>query len=732
MARAIPTYEQQRPIAGIQNVATATSSVNATDPAAAGLSSLGTAMGNLSGVLQAEEKKKQEDRASVDVANVLSQGDVYWQENMAERMKNWRVGDPDLREGIAKDFDKWVGESSAKLPTEASRKYFLQHAARTKATLQQNAYTFQDKSTTEKLNADTLVGIEADEAVVYGNSAKRDEVYARRMETVLARNDLSEAEKIRQGSALKSKLNLAAERGEMERDPTGWYIQRFGGLPESVGGKVGRGGGATAAPGFDGVMGTIFRHEGGYTASDGNSGAPANFGINQKANPDIDVKNLTKEGAAAIYKERYWDKIGGDNLPAGMQGTAMDAAVNQGVGNAKKWIAQSGGDPAKFNELRRAHYESLLAKPEYAKYRKTWMQRLEHYENVGGAEGAGAGAVADAPKTYAGLGFERQREMKALAEQKIQQDNTRLMANAAIEVAEIAVTSQAIGTSGTIDLNMASAQAIDEAKARKGSDLTAVERQQVEAQVTHAAARRLRDRKVAQDNDAASMFDMLDKNGGDYQALQSQMAGPLLNLPREAQERLKKYAGEVATGNTRVTDWKAYAQLVENPEALAAVNLKALRDKFSRDEYNQLAGLQARVLKAKEEGQPQTIQSDMAVVKDLLQASKVKPNSEREAKFFAQLQGVMEAEMAASGKKKLTQKEVKELAADLLVKEVTSKGLLWDTKTPAFEIEVPAIEKTKIVAALQSQGMEVNESAILRVWRNKLQRNNPQKPGNIQ
>lgn len=716
MARAIPIYEQQRPIAGIQNVATATSSVNATDPAAAGLSSLGTAMGNLSGVLQAEEKKKQEDRASVDVANVLSQGDVYWQENMAERMKNWKVGDADLREGIAKDFDKWVGESSAKLPTEASRKYFLQHAARTKATLQQNAYTFQDKSTTEKLNADTLVGIEADEAVVYGNAAKRDEVYARRMETVLARNDLSEAEKIRQASALKSKLNLAAERGEMERDPTGWYIRRFGGLPESVGGTKP----AAPATGSKAIADAIYGQE-------SSSGKADTSKVNsQNVTGPMQVQEGTFKGMkdkGIIPKDYDW----------------RNPEHNKAAGYA--WVdylsQKYNGDPEK---VAAAYYGGEGAVAEDGTIKRHWRNKQRPQDPtvgqyvdqvVGRMKKQGDGeTAADAPKTYAGLGFERQREMKALAEQKIQQDNTRLMANAAIEVAEIAVTSQAIGTSGTIDMNMASAQAIDEAKARKGSDLTAVERQQVEAQVTHAAARRLRDRKIAQDNDAASMFDMLDKNGGDYQALQSQMAGPLLNLPREAQERLQKYAGEVATGNTRVTDWKAYAQLVENPDALASVNLKALRDKFSRDEYNQLASLQARVLKAKEEGQPQTIQSDMAVVKDLLQASKVKPNSEREAKFFAQLQGVMEAEMAASGKKKLTQKEVKELAADLLVKEVTSKGLLWDTKTPAFEIVVPPTEAIKITAALQSAGMPVNDSTILRVWRNKLQKNQPQQPGN--
>lgn len=719
MARAIPTYEQQRPIAGIQNVATATSSVNATDPAAAGLSNLGTAMGNLSGVLQAEEKKKQEDRASVDVANVLSQGDVYWQENMAERMKNWKVGDADLREGIGKDFDKWVGESAPKLQTEASRKYFLQHAARTKATLQQNAYTFQDKSTTEKLNADTLVGIEADEAVVYGNSAKRDEVYARRMETVLARNDLSEAEKIRQGSALKSKLNLAAERGEMERDPTGWYIRRFGGLPEAVGGTKP----AAPATGSKAIADAIYGQE-------SSSGKADTSKVNsQNVTGPMQVQEGTFKGMkdkGIIPKDYDW----------------RNPEHNKAAGYA--WVdylsQKYNGDPEK---VAAAYYGGEGAVAEDGTIKRHWRNKQrpndptvgQYVDQVVGRmkkDGGGGAPAGDAPKTYAGLGIDQQRQMKAMAEQKISQDNTRLMANAAIEVAEIAVTSQAIGTSGTIDLNMASAQAIDEAKARKGSDLTAVERQQVEAQVSHAAARRERDRKIAQDNAAGSMFDLLDRNGGDYQDLQRSMAGEMSNLPRETLDRLQKYAGEVATGGTRVTDWKAYAQLVENPEALANVNLKALRDKFSRDEYNQLAGLQARVLKAKEEGQPQTIQSDMAVVKDLLQASKVKPNSEREAKFFAQLQGVMEAEMAASGKKKLTQKEVKELAADLLVKEVTSKGLLWDTTKPAFEIEVPANEKTKIIAALQSQGMPVNESAILRVYRNKLQRNNSQQPATVQ
>lgn len=132
--------------------------------------------------------------------------------------------------------------------------------------------------------------------------------------------------------------------------------------------------------GFESAVSRVLKHEGGFTASDGNTGAPANFGINQRHNPDVDVRNITPDDAKSIYRQRYWNAIDGDNLPPELQGTALDAAVNQGPANARKWLAQSGGDVQKFNALRRQHYEALAARPEYAKYRKTWLNRLADYE----------------------------------------------------------------------------------------------------------------------------------------------------------------------------------------------------------------------------------------------------------------------------------------------------------------------------------------------------------------
>lgn len=143
-----------------------------------------------------------------------------------------------------------------------------------------------------------------------------------------------------------------------------------------------------ARAGFSPVITHVLRTEGGYAAQDGSSGAPVIYGLNAKHNPEefAEARRITAEqGADAgrryateVYRRKYWNKINGDNLPPALQLTAMDAAVNQGVGNANKWIRESGGDVAKFNELRRAHYDRLKASGKYtdAEYR-SWMSRLE-------------------------------------------------------------------------------------------------------------------------------------------------------------------------------------------------------------------------------------------------------------------------------------------------------------------------------------------------------------------
>ena len=113
----------------------------------------------------------------------------------------------------------------------------------------------------------------------------------------------------------------------------------------------------------------------------------------------------------------------------------------------------------------------------------------------------------------------------------------------------------------------------------------------------------------------------------------------------------------------------------------------------------------------------------MDMVRGLLLEAGIKDKG-KQAQFFSVLQGSMDAQRQMTGAKHLKQDEVKKLASDLLVKEVTSKGFLWDSKERAYNIEVPAREKTKILAALNEAGLPVNDATILRAYRNKLQRAN--------
>ena len=127
-------------------------------------------------------------------------------------------------------------------------------------------------------------------------------------------------------------------------------------------------------------------HEGGYTENDGN-GSPANFGINQGANPDIDVLGLTQAEAKQILHDRYWVASGAHRLPAALAAIHGDTAINMGVGAANDLLAQSGGDARKYLDLRGARYRSIAAPDsDKAKYLPVWLGRNEDLRNYAGAD----------------------------------------------------------------------------------------------------------------------------------------------------------------------------------------------------------------------------------------------------------------------------------------------------------------------------------------------------------
>ena len=104
---------------------------------------------------------------------------------------------------------------------------------------------------------------------------------------------------------------------------------------------------------FESCMVMLLENEGGYQDDDrdpGNHGdgygnlGSTNWGVTAKvyaqftgqpATREI-MKSLQKEDVYPVYKELYWDRIKGDDLPDGVDWTTFDFCVNSGVSRAAK------------------------------------------------------------------------------------------------------------------------------------------------------------------------------------------------------------------------------------------------------------------------------------------------------------------------------------------------------------------------------------------------------------
>ena len=97
---------------------------------------------------------------------------------------------------------------------------------------------------------------------------------------------------------------------------------------------------------FSRCMEHVFAFEGGLVNNKDDPGGLTNMGISQRSYPKEDIRNMTKARAAAIYRRDYWDAVRGDDLPAGLDLVAFDAAVNSGVSRGAKWLQTALGAEA--------------------------------------------------------------------------------------------------------------------------------------------------------------------------------------------------------------------------------------------------------------------------------------------------------------------------------------------------------------------------------------------------
>ena len=92
---------------------------------------------------------------------------------------------------------------------------------------------------------------------------------------------------------------------------------------------------------FDDIIEVVLHHEGGYVNDPDDPGGETNFGIAKRSHPDVDIANLTKEGAKEIYKEHYWDRNKVESLSEDLRHIYFDMCVNQGRSRAVKILQKA-------------------------------------------------------------------------------------------------------------------------------------------------------------------------------------------------------------------------------------------------------------------------------------------------------------------------------------------------------------------------------------------------------
>jgi lysozyme family protein len=106
---------------------------------------------------------------------------------------------------------------------------------------------------------------------------------------------------------------------------------------------------------FEQAFELVVGHEGGYSAEPEDPGnwtsgvvgrgvlRGTKFGVSAAAYPKISIANLSLQGAQTIYRSDYWDRIAGDALPPPLALLAFDAAINNGVASASRWLQMAVG-----------------------------------------------------------------------------------------------------------------------------------------------------------------------------------------------------------------------------------------------------------------------------------------------------------------------------------------------------------------------------------------------------
>lgn len=140
-------------------------------------------------------------------------------------------------------------------------------------------------------------------------------------------------------------------------------------------------------PKFRNLIERVLGHEAGYVNNPKDPGGETKWGISKRSYPTLDIKNLTREGAIAIYHDDFWEHIHADVLPDALDYQLLDSAVNSGIPQSLRFLQRALGvaDDGHFGP----HSRAALLKADlndvlflFLAERLEFMTKLNNWENA--------------------------------------------------------------------------------------------------------------------------------------------------------------------------------------------------------------------------------------------------------------------------------------------------------------------------------------------------------------
>ena len=143
---------------------------------------------------------------------------------------------------------------------------------------------------------------------------------------------------------------------------------------------------------FDECLKMLLHHEGGYVNHPSDPGGETNLGVTKKVYQEWggtkDMKDLTIEDVAPIYKKNYWNRCKCDDLESGVDWVVFDWAVNSGTGRSAKAIqkicgaSQDGAiGPKTLALIGKQNTQYVIE--EFGKIRQDFYESLKTFDTFG-------------------------------------------------------------------------------------------------------------------------------------------------------------------------------------------------------------------------------------------------------------------------------------------------------------------------------------------------------------